>query len=113
MTLHGFTLTRLATACAAAAALLAAPALTAPPAQAASLSVVLSCEALGASQFACEADPSGGVPPYTDQWNGANSHGGGFCTPGTWQTVSVTVTDSVHASASASKTFLCLGGNPH
>jgi hypothetical protein len=52
MTLHGFTLTRLATACAAAAALLAAPVLTAPPAQAASLSVVLSCEALGASQFA-------------------------------------------------------------
>jgi hypothetical protein len=105
--------TRLATT--AAAGLLATAMLPIAPASATTAG--LSCESLGASRIACDAFPAGGTAPYSFRWNISPSFtGAGIsfgCFTGSRVTVTVTITDSVGAAATATRQPLCIGGPPH
>jgi hypothetical protein len=104
---------RLATT--AAAGVLAAAMLPIAPASAAP-TAGLRCESLGVSRIACDALPAGGTAPYSFRWNilpNATSSGISFgCFTGSRPTVTVTVTDSVGAVATATDHPLCVGGPP-
>jgi hypothetical protein len=119
MVIPGLTSRRITTVVGA-AALLAGMALVALPAQASTLrpatalTVSLSCFPDGNFTFDCTATPSGGVAPYTARWSdgltGLSISGHCGTTPPN-NSVTVTVTDAVGSTASATKGFGCFGGD--
>jgi hypothetical protein len=100
----------------AAAGLIAGVVLPVAPASASALTVQLGCESLGESRIACDASVSGGTPQYSYRWSLGSAFGGGSvsfgCFPGSRPSVTVTVTDAVGATASATSGALCIGGRP-
>lgn len=101
---------------AAAAGLIAGAVLPIAPAAASTLTVQLGCEALGESRIACDASASGGTPQYSYAWSLGSAFRGQSvsfgCFAGSRVTVTVTVTDAVGATGSATLRPLCVGGPP-
>ena len=84
-----------------------------PGAPSTTLTVGLYCASLGHQRLECDADASGGTGSYTYQWTPTPVLGGQeYAIVRCWaayrnQSVSVTVTDSGGATATASTTVFC------